>query len=75
MVKKEKALIFLLFLIIPIFIFGKEILSGWPININTPGSHTIKFIYSPFSFKLGALITIITLIGCIEGIIYLKCSN
>lgn len=37
------------------------------IYIDKPGNHTIRFIYSPFTFKLGASVTFITLIGCIIG--------
>lgn len=40
------------------------------VYIDTPGVHTISFIYSPFSFKSGAAITLITLIGCIGGILW-----
>ncbi|MFH1441750.1 MAG: hypothetical protein ABIH18_06930 [Candidatus Omnitrophota bacterium] len=42
------------------------------IYIDKPGEYTISFIYSPFAFKLGAIISIITLICCIISILYLK---
>jgi hypothetical protein len=29
-----------------------------------PGTHQVKFVYDPLSFKLGAMITFLTIIGC-----------
>jgi len=45
------------------------------IYIDKPGTYTIRFIYSPFSFKLGAAITLITLFGCIVGMIWIGKRN
>jgi len=42
------------------------------VYVDKPGVYSIKFIYSPLSFKIGASITIITLIGCIGGMIWVK---
>jgi hypothetical protein len=42
------------------------------IYIDKPGVHTVSFIYSPFSFRLGAAITLITLICSIGGIFWIN---
>lgn len=39
--------------------------------IDKPGVHAISFIYSPFSFRLGAAITLTTLICSIGGILWI----
>ncbi|MFH1441751.1 MAG: YfhO family protein [Candidatus Omnitrophota bacterium] len=42
------------------------------VYIDKPGEYTVNFIYSPFSFKLGAGISLITLICSLGGIFWLK---
>lgn len=41
------------------------------VHVDKPGVHTISFIYSPLSFKLGAAITITTLICSIGSIFWI----
>ena len=38
--------------------------------IDKPGHYSIEFVYSPLSVKLGAAITLLTLIGCIGGLVW-----
>lgn len=42
------------------------------VYIEKPGDYTIEFIYSPFSFRLGAVISVITLICCVWGIVWIR---
>ncbi|MFH1441747.1 MAG: YfhO family protein [Candidatus Omnitrophota bacterium] len=42
------------------------------VYIDKPGQYTVNFIYSPFSFKLGAGISLIILICSLGGIFWLK---
>lgn len=45
------------------------------VYIDKPGNYAVTFVYSPFSFRFGAVITIITLIACITGAVGIKIKN
>ncbi|PIY84748.1 MAG: hypothetical protein COY77_00925, partial [Candidatus Omnitrophica bacterium CG_4_10_14_0_8_um_filter_43_18] len=36
----------------------------------TPGSHHVEFIYSPMSFKLGIIISLLTLLIILTSVVY-----
>lgn len=58
-----------------VFVDGRE---GQLLRVNelfrgvelAPGKHRVKFVYDPFSFKLGGLISLLTVAGLIIGGIY-----
>jgi len=45
------------------------------VYISTRGEHTVEFVYSPFSLKVGAVISFITLVGSIAGMKIAKLSS